>query len=281
MYTWPRALVLRLMNSRVSIFTALCLFSFSLEAQKGFEIGPWLGASHYFGDLHTELSIPDLRPAGGFGVRYNFDDRISVKGSLNYARLIGTDANSTNTYERQRGLMFFSDIYDITAQGEFNFLPYIHGSDDYGWTPYLLGGLSAFAYSPKAKYEGQTRAFDLRQFGTEGQAIGEEYGRFSWAFSYGIGVKWDLSYEWSINVETVMRSTQTDYLDDVSRAYPDLDILRQTRGATAVTLSDPSGNARPGRQRGNNKTKDSYMTIGVGIMYYFGRVECPDISKHR
>lgn len=267
------------MNIRVSFLIFSTFLTVGLAAQKGYEAGAWLGVSHYFGDLHTELSVPDLRPAGGVAVRYNFDDRISVKGSLNYLRLIADDANSINTYERQRGLSFHSNVYDLTGQAEFNFLPYIHGSSDNGWTPYLHAGVSGFTFAPKAKLGSDSQTFDLRQYGTEGQAIGEEYGRLSWALSYGIGVKWDLSYVWSINVEAAMRSTRTDYLDDVSTTYPDLDVLRQTRGATAVGLSDPTGNARPLRQRGNDRTKDSYITIGIGIMHYFGRVECPHVSK--
>lgn len=269
------------MNKRVSLFILLALSYSLLSGQKGIEIGPWIGVSQYFGDLHTELTLPDLLPAGGFGVRYNFDDRISAKGSLNYARLKASDVNSINTYERQRGLSFYSNILEINAQAEFNFLTYIHGSDEYPWTPYLHAGISGFAFSPKTRLGSDSRVFDLRQFGTEGQAIGEEYGRFSWALSYGIGVKWDISYEWSINVEAGMRSTRTDYIDDVSGAYPDFDVLRQTRGNTAVGLSDPTNNAQELRQRGNNKTKDSYITIGVGVMYYFGRLACPEPSKRR
>ena len=37
---------------------------------------------------------------------------------------------------------------------EFNFLPYIHGSRDYFFTPYLFAGFSVFSFNPKAEYTG-------------------------------------------------------------------------------------------------------------------------------
>jgi hypothetical protein len=125
------------------------------------------------------------------------------------------------------------------------------------------------------------RVFDLRQFGTEGQPIGEEYGKWTWAIAYGMGVKWDISYDWSLNVELGLRTANSDYLDDVSGFYPDMDELRRVRGQTAVNLSDPTDTSVAFRQRGNNKNNDSYLLFGLSIMRYFGRVDCPTISPYR
>ena len=258
------------------------LFSSCAVAQRGIELGVWVGASQYFGDLHTELTISDPGISFGFGGRYNFDERISTKIGINYARIGGDDFDSPNTFENQRNLSFFSNIFDATIQAEFNFFPYIHGSKEDNFTPYLFAGGTLFAFSPKAKLEGVT--YNLRDFGTEGQAIREEYSRFSKALTFGVGLKFDINVDWSINVELGVRNSQSDYIDDVSGVYPDLVNLGQVRGQTAVALSDRSintGIGETGRQRGNSRNNDSYVLFNVGIVRYFGSLQCPDVSRHK
>jgi hypothetical protein len=269
------------MNKKASYIIIFICGGIALQAQKGIELGGWLGLSNYYGDLKTNLSFAEPRGAGGLVFRYNFDERIAIKSSINYARIHAEDADSDNTYEFNRGLSFRSDVFELTNQLEFNFFPYLHGSDDHNWTPYLFGGLTALTFSPKTQLAPDGPLYDLRSYGTEGQPIGGEYGKWTWAMAYGMGVKWDINYDWSFNVELGLRTTNTDYLDDVSGFYPDLDELRRLRGQTAATLSDPTNTSVINRQRGNDKNNDTYILFGVSIMRYFGRVECPKISPNR
>ena len=44
-----------------------------------------------------------------------------------------------------------------------------------------------------------------------------------------MGLKYDLNYEWSLNVELSVRQPGTDYLDDVSTVYPDMFELADRR----------------------------------------------------
>ena len=251
-------------------------------AQKGIELGAWIGATHYYGDLQTEIGITDPGFAGGLNFRYNFDERICLKSSLNYGRISASDEDSQNTFERQRNLSFFSDIFDLTLQAEFNFLPYIHGSEDHFFTPYLFAGLSGFSFKPQTELDGQQ--FNLRDYGTEGQPVNGEYGLFALTPMVGMGLKWDLNVDWSINVEMSLHSSQSDYIDDVSGVYPDFNVLRSIRGPQAVALSDRSlggGIGEPGRQRGNSRNNDTYVFFGVSIMRFFGSLPCPSVVKKR
>jgi len=161
-------------------------------------------------------------------------------------------------------------------------LSYIHGSKDDFFTPYLFAGISVFAFAPQTDLNDQT--FNLRDFGTEGQPIGEEYGRFSLAPTIGVGLKWDLNIDWSFNIELSIHSSQTDYLDDVSGVYPDLTALGTLRGQQAVALSDRSisgGIGEPGRQRGNSRNNDTYAFFGFSVMRYFGTLPCPKVTKKK
>ncbi len=256
-------------------------FSISLsQAQKGYELGPWVGVSNYFGELNANYRLTDVGPAVGINGRYNFGKRICTKASLNYGYVYGSDRNNSNVFEKRRNLDFKSHLADVSVVGEFNFLPYTHGSQTEYFTPYLSLGLNLFYFAPFTELDG-TNHF-LRPLGTEGQAPGNEYFFINGGIVYGGGFKWDINYEWSINIEFTMRSLFTDYLDDVSRTYPNSAELLSDRGETAVILSDRSitpqiGEA--GRQRGDATRNDNYSFFGISIMRYFGSVECPPITK--
>lgn len=263
------------------------LFAFlatDLSAQKGWELGGWGGVSYYFGDLNTNFDLSRPGPALGGSARYNFNSRLSMYMSANYGRVSGSDENSTNDFERARNLNFTSNIFDLSGGLEFNFLNYVHGSRDYPFTPYLFAGLSMFSFNPKTRFEGQW--VGLRDLGTEGQFLGDEYFLIQPALNYGIGFKIDLNADWSLNIVISARKLFTDYLDDVSTVYPDKDELLSLRGPMAVALSDrslPQNRDRfrigqAGVQRGNSRDTDSYSFIQIGIMYYFGYLPCPDIS---
>lgn len=247
---------------------------------KGWEFGGWLGTSYYLGDLNTSFYLGDPNLAGGIGARYNFNDRLAVRFGLNAGKIEADDANSDNPFERARNLSFESPIYDGTLQLEFNFLPYIHGSRENFFSPYVFAGISAFYFNPKAELDGDL--VELRPLGTEGQFRGQEYYTVTAAFTYGLGMKVDLNYEWSLDIHAGFRNTLSDYLDDVSTVYPDLSDLRRNRGEQAVLLSDrsilPPGmepRDREGEQRGDSTNKDIYFFVGVGLNYYFGDIRCP------
>ena len=266
---------------RIFGLVIVCVLMSNLaQAQKGYEVGPWIGISNYFGDLNTSFRLTDVGPAAGVGARYNFGHRVCVKASLNYGYVYASDKDSPNNFEKARNLDFKSHIGDFTTTGEFNFLPYTHGSRYENFTPYLAVGFSVFYFSPFTEFEGQN--YNLRPLGTEGQRPADEYNFISAGITYGGGFKWDINYDYSINIEFTFRSLFTDYLDDVSTTYPQASALQANRGAIAVELSDRSGEPKIGefgRQRGDNTRNDQYNFLGVSVMKYFGSVQCPKISK--
>jgi hypothetical protein len=271
------------------VFLLFCGLTLCVNAQRGFEAGGWLGVSNYFGDLNTNFRLDNVGPAGGVALRYNFNNRICLRLGGNVGVVQASDSDSDNLFERTRNLSFKSKIADASLLMEFNFLPYDHGSRDYFWTPYLFAGFGATKFDPMAKINEEW--VELRPLATEGQFKGEEYSLVSGHWAYGGGFKIDLSFEWSLNIEVSARRMGTDYLDDVSTVYPDLEDLEQAHGSIAVALSDRSvellgsdlfesnGITKPvggeGRQRGNSRNKDTYIYIGVGVMYYFGDLLCP------
>lgn len=279
--------------SKVPLFLLLSLNLISLDllAQRGVEAGAWVAGINYFGDLNTNLRLNRINPAAGIGARFNFNERVCAKVSGNIGRVEAYDKDSPNLYERARNLHFRSVVADAGAQLEFNFLPYIHGSRDENWSPYLFLGLGITYSNPTANLDGTWH--ELRPLGTEGQFKGEEYYTVAGGWVYGAGLKIDLSYEWSLNIDLSARRLFSDYLDDVSSVYPDADDVEDLRGDFATRFidrslelyaQDPDFFTRnnleapigtPGRQRGNSKVNDTYAYLGIGIYYYFGDLKCP------
>jgi len=273
------------MNKLLSITTLLviCTLFFSHHAaaqMRGWEVGGWLGTSTYFGDLNTSYRLDRMHLAGGLGVRYNLNDRLALRMGANACRISAYDSDSKNVFQQRRNLHFFSNIVDVNAQFEFNFLPYVHGHRDHYFTPYMFAGPSFFWFNPKADLDGST--YNLREMGTEGQFRGEEYSTAQGSIIYGIGFKLDLSYRWSLDFTLSGRKLFTDYIDDVQGSYADIRDIRSQRGDVAASLADRSGEPRiglPGRQRGNGKNNDMYGMIGIGLNYYFGSIRCPGITR--
>lgn len=273
------------MTKRIVLLIAFITSVTWVSAQKGYEIGAFVGINNYIGEINNNFSFKSPGLSLGAVGRYNFNTRTSVRFDLGAGRLNARDSNSENDFQRARNLSFRTDYVDAALNFEFNFFPLIHGSKNQFYTPYVFAGLAMVYYNPKAELDGTWYA--LRHLGTEGQSPGGEYSSFTAGLSYGLGFKIDFSYEWSFNAEISFRQLGTDYLDDISTVYPNAVELAARRGDIAVRLSDRSAElgiepiGQQGRQRGTTNDKDSYYALRVGLVYYIGILQCPAISRVR
>jgi hypothetical protein len=270
---------------KIILFAVILVFSLTLSsAQRGWEVGGWVGASNYFGDLNTSFNLKRPGLAGGGVFRFNFNERLCLKMSANYGYISADDKDSRNAFELRRNLNFQTNIFDGAGQFEFNFLPYNYFDKSQRFSPYLFAGLGVFNFNPQGKNNGTW--YDLRRLGTEGQFPGEEYYTTQMNLVYGGGFKIALSEVWSVNIELSARKLFTDYLDDVSKSYPNMNDVRKQHGEIAVALSDPSLTVENqprvnqfGRQRGDSRSNDTYTFFGVSLLYYFGDLRCPPVNS--
>ncbi len=275
----------KLLLIHVFLFFTFAL-SIAQDENRGWEVGGRIGPSLYVGDLNTNFDLSKPGFMLGLGTHYNLNNRLALGFMLNGARVYYRDDYTTNLFQQARNLSFRTDIYEVATRMEFNFMEYIHGDIDHGITPYLHAGFSAFYYRPSATLDGERYA--LRPLGTEGQPPGEEYFYISLGIVYGAGLKVDINYRWSIQIDLSARLLTTDYIDDVSGTYAGADEIRSLRGANAdiaVQLADRSipteqfpQIGQPGRQRGNGKNNDAFAFLSIGVYRYFGHMRCPRIS---
>jgi hypothetical protein len=248
----------------------LILFSTSVKAQY-LEAGVFAGAANYKGDLSPTIELSEYHPAYGVSLRYNFTRFLSVKSNILLAQISGTDANFQSPIARERNLSFRSDITELSFQGEYSPLGFdiLAGKIT---TPYIFAGVGGFLFNPQAALSGIW--YDLQPLGTEGQSMtgySTKYKRFSVSFPMGIGLRFSLNRRVNLGFEFGMRRTFTDYLDDVSRYYPDLEALRVV-SPVAANLSyrrpELTGELdKPTKPRGTVKGKDRYLIAGVTLSF--------------
>ena len=147
-------------------------------------------------------------------------------------------------------------------------------------TSYDKLGITIFRNKPKTEFNGATYA--LRNRRTKGQSSKSQYGLLQLAIPCGGGIKYNINKNLVIGFEVAWRKTLTDYLDDVSTVYPDLDEQRHAHGNLSANLSDRSwendGVAQPlsiaGDERGDPAIKDFYIITGFTLTYRLTPIAC-------
>ncbi|MET0299840.1 MAG: DUF6089 family protein [Flavitalea sp.] len=251
------------------------------------EIGFSLGASHYFGDLNTRASINRPKIAVGAFFRKQFGNYVALRISGHYTQLGYSDIYSKdNEYQRRRNLSFNSNVFELAAQGDFNFFKFLPGDPYHSFTPYITLGAGVFSYDPYA-YINNQKVF-LRPLGTEGQGLTEypdrkPYNTMAFAFPLGVGFKYAINERMNIGAEVTHRFTTTDYLDDVSKTFVGADkfpLLPDGTPSQARLLQDRSYETGEiigveGRQRGFSKQKDQYIIAEIFVSFNIRSYRCP------
>lgn len=237
------------------------------SSSQDIEVGLYGGASYYLGDLNPGMHFQNTQIAYGVLARYNIDTRWAVRLSGYRGKVRGTAAQSN--FLPDRGLAFTSNITDISAVAEFNFLDYFIGSRRSYISPYIFAGFSVFFFKPTSG------GVALQPLGTEGQNIGYEgrkpYSLVGFSVPFGLGVKISLARRLGLTVFWEMHKTFTDYLDDVSKTYY-LSGPAINPDDPEQYLSDPAMDHQPGMQRGNSRNWDWYSFSGITLTYRFSLV---------
>lgn len=237
-----------------------------------------------------------------------------------YATLKGSDADSADPgdlnngiFRYQRNLSFRNRIKELSVVAVFDLFDnqstYISRVK---WTPYAFLGIAAFHHNPQAQAPatdllGNPLAeagqwVDLRPLGTEGQHATllptdvnfgiKAYKSLSLAIPFGFGARFRLNEVMDLWADIGFRYTFTDYLDDVSQNYVDLDRLSSPLAqAMSYRTNELLGNPPPGNSvvygsgiavypgygheqtfsyRGSKSERDIYMVTSVKLTYIIG-----------
>lgn len=295
-------------------------------------MGPTLDALNYFGDLsplsrRASTDISFTRPAIGFSFGRRMGPFYSLRGSLSFGTLRGSDfksadpSNDLAKFRYVRNLSFRNRIKELSITGVFDLY---RNENSYitrrQFVPYSYIGIAVFHHNPEAFVDPNSSLPEagtwvkLRQLGTEGQysdlpddaanAGIEPYNLIQISIPFGIGFRYRLSDNLDFSMEMGIRFLFTDYIDDVSNNYVDLNVLNsdlaramsdrsqettdaesgQPRDSEVVSAiaGDPipspggyftySGYGReyPTNIRGNNSNDDLYFVTTLRVTYILG-----------
>ncbi len=141
-------------------------------------------------------------------------------------------------------------------------------------SPYVMAGLGVMAFKPQANID--DRWVDLRPLRLEGQGFAEYPDRQMYSTTaaivpMGIGLRYEASQSLTLRGEIIRRTTNTDYLDDVSHGdwvdptlffnyLPFDQAVLATRLYNRSILINPPRNTRP---RGNTADRDMYWSFQI------------------
>jgi Domain of unknown function (DUF6089) len=228
------------------------------------------GAAGYNGDLtQKRVVIKELRPAFSLNLKYNSGDYVNFRLGVAYGRIGANDQDNKSVDLRGRNLNFKSDIYEVNLIAEIN----LFDPDTYTSYPYVFGGVGLFHFDPFT-FDSTNKKTFLSPLSTEGEGLVEYPSRKKYSLTQiclpvGIGWKMPLNEKWDISYEIGYRLTFTDYLDDVSKTYVNLNTLGMERGQKAVELSYRNYRRQfpqvDGLKRGDPSSKDIYFFGGIKI----------------
>ena len=269
-----------------SIFIISSSINIFAQYEPNKEFGVLGGTGYYIGDMNS-THFNNLHVAGGLTYRVNFDRRFSFKASALYTNIYANDNPRELKFEEavteyapdpipinvNRNLHFKSDIFELSGQVEFNFLPYETGNSLYSWSPFVFIGASIYNHNPKAETD-DGEWVDLQSLGTEGQGTTswqerKQYALTQLSMPFGGGVKIGVSENFNIILEYGLRKTFTDYLDDVSMTYvgnpwpTEFDELTQNLSdRTLDGIGETTGIAR-----GDQTNNDWYSFSGITLSF--------------
>jgi hypothetical protein len=256
----------------------LCItFKNNLIAQSlDLEIG--IGKAVYNGDLshHGPLySKEEANNSHSFGLSYSFNKSWIIKGQYTRTKLEGSDKYATNQGLINRNLHFWAPINEYSTTLQYHFLPTFDITSNH-LSPYITVGMGIFHFKPHALYEGKN--YELQPMSTEGQGLpgntSAPYQLSETNIQIGAGIRIKLTKSLSITLSSILRRLTTDYLDDVSGSYYNINQLAIYNGVTAAKLAYRSGelsNDLPetvdGLARGNPNNNDSYIIHQITFAY--------------
>ena len=240
------------------------------------EIGPAFGVVNYLGDLSgNALEATQYNVALGAQARYRLTPNWAVSLQVNGGTITGSDRYSGN---RQRNLSVQTFIAESVAQVEYRPVQFTLFDGRHVLAPYVSAGVGGFYFNPRAELNGRYVA--LQPLGTEGQGMAgyaDPYRRVELAIPVGIGLEMRINERSNIGFTTGFRKTFTDYIDDVSGAYPVRADMMSADRKLAYELSYRTPEFRENApmemagMRGNPDNADNYIFALAQYTFTLGK----------
>lgn len=201
------------MKQLLSVFL-ITFMVFTAYGQQSVDVGFFGGAGAYFGDMTKTEWQKSINPAYGAFLRFNFNPRYALRFNVlnsNIGAVGEFDSQKWNADPITKYWDFNKNVLDISLQFEFNYFKYIVGDKETPYSTYIFGGVGMHSYS-----------FVINNI--DGSEI-------SPTIPFGLGFKFNLSKRIGLGLETGLRKTFSDKLDNLddplSYEKPNGDLVNQ------------------------------------------------------
>lgn len=246
--------------ARIVLFTGILFLSVKqTQAQTGhyhFEAGVNTGTLLYQGDLISSPlgSFKGAKPVLQLWLAKPFTPYLSWRASLLFGSVSADESMfSTPFWKQLRNFSFSSPVTEFSATIQYN-LYGDNGQETYHTlTPYLVAGVGVSFLNIKRDWSRlDTTAFSSKSQTQTGLGVDTLHAlpRALPVIPIGAGVRWMVTPRFSVNAEATMRFSFSDYIDGFSYAA-------------------------------NNKAKDSYYGLSLGVSFVLGGnwVKCPRVNN--
>jgi hypothetical protein len=197
-----------------------------------------LGPSSYFGDLSasTPFAAQPLSLSGSLGFNIELNPFIWLRNSVGIYPIKAQDIDSKDPFKNTRNLHFKNNLLEFSSVANLDLLGEKHYFKPGKYKPYISLGLALFYSEPKARTPASFGGdwVSLKPLRTEGKS----YSNWNLAIPFGFGCDVQLVKNLDLSAEFLWRITSSDFLDDVSGKYLDLNTFPE--GSLASALSDRS-----------------------------------------
>jgi len=225
------------------IILILSILSINFSYSQINEIGGFAGGSNFIGDLGATNYISPNAPSLGILYKWNRSPRHSWRASIIYSDLKAYDSKSDDPRRQERDYSFDSNLLEISAGLEFNFMDFDLHSGEKIFTPYIYSGLTT-AYHDNFYYPNGGQVPE--------NISGLTFG--SWAFGIPmiLGFKASFIDSFVLGIEIGARYTFSDSIDG--------------------SLPKDADNQQ--YKFGNINNNDWYVFSGLTLTYTFGENPC-------
>ncbi|MCT4640266.1 MAG: DUF6089 family protein [Bacteroidales bacterium] len=180
---------------RILIILTSLMLGFNAFCQNKMDLGLYLGASYYQGDLNQKKILNSPNAFFGFFSRYNIDEISAVKADLNFFTLSSDYTSSSSFIPGTRDYSFKKSFVHFSLRYEVNFFRFSDIKANSGkFTPYIAGGFGC--------------SYDLEKLVP--------------SIPFGGGVKFKIKRRYTVGLEWIYSKSFSDEIDDVSNGYDNI-----------------------------------------------------------
>ena len=219
-----------------------------------YEIGLNLGVLTYQGDLSRSAvgDYKSLKPAVGVHVSRVLDPYFALRANLLVGKVAADETKYSEPFFKQyRAFKFNTSVTELSAALVFNPFGENNASSIRRLSPYVFAGIGMSFLSVKRDWSNLDRRFyDEKSSVQVGLALDSTHSmpKVIPVLPVGVGLRFNISPQLSLNTEATYRFTTTDYLDGY-------------------------------KYSGNPKNRDAYYGVSLGISYRLGGYKCPKVGR--